>query len=70
MVCYRIHPLDRHGRICGVPDEVQCESDQEAVSYASTKLNGLDLEVWQAARRVIQVKIASVGGPLASLSRK
>jgi hypothetical protein len=53
---YRIYRLDQAGHIVAPPDVVDCETDEEAVATAQTRLDGLDLEVWQEARRVTTLK--------------
>jgi hypothetical protein len=43
-------------RIVGIADEIEFDSDQDAIKHANTKLDGLDLEVWHGPRMVIRLK--------------
>jgi hypothetical protein len=53
---YRIYTLTANNSIIGVPAILACKDDIEAVNRAQNLLNGLDLEVWDAARRVTRIK--------------
>jgi hypothetical protein len=53
---YRIYRLSADNRIVGPSEMVECESDQEAITQAKIKLDGLDIEVWQGPRKVIWLK--------------
>jgi hypothetical protein len=45
---------------------VECESDQEAITQATKKLDGLDIEIWQGQRSVIRLKSMENSRPGAS----
>jgi hypothetical protein len=55
MLVYRIYALKPDGHIAGPPTDIECVSDEEAIKAAKALKDGLDLEVWQAARRVAQL---------------
>jgi hypothetical protein len=56
MPSYRIYKLSHDNHIVGVPETVEYESDQEAITHAKVKLDGLDVEVWDGPRVVIRLK--------------
>ena len=56
MVPYRIYKMSPDNRIVGIADEIEFDSDQDAIKHANTKLDGLDLEVWHGPRMVIRLK--------------
>ena len=47
MVPYRIYKMSDDNHIIGLADEIEFDSDQDAIKHAKTKLDGLDLEVWR-----------------------
>jgi hypothetical protein len=53
---YRIYKLSSDDHVVGPPDEVKFDSDRDAIEHAKTKLDGLDLEVWDGPRIVIRLK--------------
>jgi hypothetical protein len=53
---YHIYELSRDNRIVGSPDEIVFASDHDAVRHAKGMLDGLDIEVWEGARRVVCLK--------------
>jgi hypothetical protein len=53
---YRIFRLSSDEQIFGVSEMVGLASDQEAIDHAKSKLDGLDLEVWDGPRLVIRLK--------------
>ena len=53
---YRIYRLSAENRIVGVSEVVECETDQEAITEAKKKLDGLDVEIWQGPRVVLRLK--------------
>ena len=56
MVDYRIYRLSADNRIVGHSELIAFESDEEAIAHAKSKLDGLDIEVWQGPRRVIWLR--------------
>ena len=50
MVPYRIYKMSPDNHIVGIADEIELDSDQDAIKHAKTKLDGLDLEVWHGRR--------------------
>ena len=56
MAHYRLYQLDPKNHIVGPPDVIECASDQEAVTLAEQDLNGLAVEVWDGARKVIRLE--------------
>ena len=56
MVPYRIYKMSPDNHIVGIADEIELDSDQDAIKHAKTKLDGLDLEVWHGPRMVIRLK--------------
>jgi hypothetical protein len=67
MVFYRIFKFSPDNHIVGIPEEVEFDTDRDVIEYAETKLDGLDLEVWNRSRLVIRLKSAdesSTSGPL------
>jgi hypothetical protein len=53
---YRFYSFTDGNRIAGPPKFGQCSSDQEAIVEARKLLDGLDIEIWQAARVVTRLK--------------
>jgi hypothetical protein len=53
---YRIYRLSSDDHIVGIPDEIECECDQDAIAHAKAKLDGLDIEVWEGPRVVTKLK--------------
>jgi len=54
---YRIYSvLQGTNHIKGVPAIVVCRNDTEAVAEARKLLNGLDLEVWYGAQKVVRIE--------------
>jgi hypothetical protein len=54
---YRLYSLvSGTNHIKGVPAILVCENDTKAIQEARERLNGLDLEVWDGARRVIRIE--------------
>ena len=66
MPSYRIYKLSADNHIVGVSEVVECESDQEAITQATKKLDGLDIEIWQGQRSVIRLKSMENSRPAAS----
>jgi hypothetical protein len=56
MAFYRIYAVTPEGHIDTVPLEIELPNDDEAIRLAGSKLNGLDLEVWEGPRRVAVLK--------------
>ena len=56
MVPYRIYEMSADNHIVGIADEIELDSDQDAIKPAKTKLDGLDLEVWHGPRMVLRLK--------------
>jgi hypothetical protein len=52
---YRLFHLS-FGHIRGPAAIFNCDIDQEAIEKAKQMANGHDVEVWQGARRVIEIK--------------
>lgn len=52
MAFYRIYSVTPDGHIQTVPLEIDLPNDVEAIRLAGSRLNGLDLEVWEGPRRV------------------
>ena len=44
------------GHIRGPAEIFNCDIDQDAIEKAKRMVNGHDVEVWQGARRVIEIK--------------
>ncbi len=55
---YRIYKLSSDKYIVGVPEEVEFNSDRDVIGHAKTKLDGLDIEIWDGPRVVIRLKSA------------
>jgi hypothetical protein len=55
---YRFYPLKDGNRIAGPPKVVQCASDHEAIAHGRKLLDGLDIEIWQAARVVTRLTLS------------
>jgi hypothetical protein len=53
---YRIYRLASDGHFWGVPVIVECAQDQEAIEKARQMVDGLDLEIWEAARLIARFK--------------
>ena len=53
---YRLYTLLRGDKIAGPATQVECSSDEEAISQAEKFINGLDIEVWQDARLITQLQ--------------
>jgi hypothetical protein len=53
---YRIYRLDKNGRIESAGEVIDCDTDQHAIEKAKQMVDGHDIEVWQRARRVIELK--------------
>jgi hypothetical protein len=53
---YRVYPVDKYNHMLGVAQIVTCDSDQEALEKARSLIKGRDVEVWDGARRVGQLK--------------
>ena len=55
---YRIYTLTVGNKIAGPPVEVDCQSDDEAVTHARTLLNGQDIEIWSGTHTVTRLRFA------------
>jgi hypothetical protein len=55
---YRICTLSHASKIASPPTDIECASDEEAVTEAKKLLNGLDIEIWQGARVVTRLRSA------------
>jgi hypothetical protein len=53
---YRIYRLDKNGRIADADEVIDCDTDQQAIEKAIQMVNDHGIEVWQRARRVIELK--------------
>ena len=53
---YRLYTLLRGDKIAGPATQVECSSDEEAISQAKKFINGLDIEVWQDARLITRLQ--------------
>ena len=53
---YRFYTLLRGNKIAGPATQVECSSDEEAISQAKKFINGLDIEVWQGARLIARLQ--------------
>jgi len=53
---YRIYSFVDGHRIAGPSTEIECDSDEEAITAAKALLDNLDVEVRQEARIVIRLK--------------
>ena len=56
MTLYRLYQLTPDDHIAAPPDEIECASDQEAITHAKQKLNGAAIEVWEGARVVTKLE--------------
>ena len=52
MAHYRIYSLYQSGHVVAPAQVVECDNDEEIVTKARSMLDGLDLEIWDGARRV------------------
>ncbi len=52
---YRVYRLDAAGHVAAPPDLLDVQDDEEAMRRAKLLLDGMALEVWQAARFVGQL---------------
>ena len=53
---YRFYTLLRGDKIAGPATQVECSSDEEAISQAKKFINRLDIEVWQDARLIARLQ--------------
>jgi hypothetical protein len=53
---YRLYTLLSGDKIAGPATQVECSSDEEAISQAKKFINGLDIEVWQDARLIARLQ--------------
>ena len=53
---YRLYTLLSGDKIAGPATQVECSSDQEAISQAKKFINGLDIEVWEDARQIARLQ--------------
>ena len=53
---YRLYRLTPDDHIAGVSEVVEYDSDQDVIAHAKSKLDGLDIEVWDGPRIVIRLK--------------
>jgi hypothetical protein len=49
---YRIFKVNQSGRVVASSEIVTCDTDEEVFAKAESMLDGLDLEIWEGARRV------------------
>jgi hypothetical protein len=55
-VLYRFYPLDGAGRISGPPQDLECQSDADAHTIATSMRGGQDgVEVWVGTRKVVRL---------------
>ena len=59
---YRIYTVGRDGHLFGVPKEMECSNDDEAVQTAKQAVDGFDIEVWERARLVMRLPRKKRGG--------
>lgn len=55
---YRIYKTTKEHRIDGIPTEIVCDNDTDAVEQARKMSEGLDIEIWNGPRLVTQLKAA------------
>ena len=53
---YRFYELTEDGHIIGPPALIEFADDEAAVAEAEKRLYETQIEVWQSARRVAQLK--------------
>jgi len=53
---YGIYEIDKSGRLVGPPRHITCGDDEDAVRKARPLMDGYDIEVWQGARVVAQIR--------------
>jgi hypothetical protein len=53
---YHIYKLSSDNQIVGTSETVDFDSDRDVIAYAKTKMDGLDLEVWDGPRVVVRLK--------------
>ena len=53
---YRFYEFTEDGHIIGPPALIEFADDEAAVAEAEKRLDKTQIEVWQLARRVIQLK--------------
>jgi hypothetical protein len=53
---YRIYTRDDDGHFVGVPREIVCKDDAEAIKQAMQIKDGKALEVWDHDRQVAEIK--------------
>jgi hypothetical protein len=55
MPSYRIYNIDFNGHFWGVPKDIECADDAEAIQQAILAINGRDVELWQLDRFVARL---------------
>jgi hypothetical protein len=55
---YRIIEINKSGRVVGLPHYLTCDNDDDAVQKAKPLMDGRDIEVWEGARVVAQIRCA------------
>jgi hypothetical protein len=55
MTHYRAYIIGKDGKFVGAQD-LDCESDEDAIKAAKPLVNGSDVEIWQTNRRVAQLR--------------
>jgi hypothetical protein len=58
---YRIYEIDKSGHVLGPPRHITCDDDEDAVRKARPLMDGYDIEVWQGARVVAQIRSTEGG---------
>ena len=56
---YRIFTVGHDQHFVGVPENVECVDDNEAVDKAMQLMNGLDLEIWDHKRMITRLSNSS-----------
>jgi hypothetical protein len=62
MPLYRFYRLKKGGHTAGPPEILDCRDDASAIAKAKELLNVLEIEVWDGARRVINLQPGSAAG--------
>lgn len=52
---YRLYRIGLNGRLAGIPAELDCADDQEAMREAEQTLAAFERELWQATRLVARL---------------
>jgi hypothetical protein len=57
MTEYRLYRVDDEGHIQGPPVIVSCDDDDAAIAQAKQYVDGVSIEVWDRARRIVRIPV-------------